>query len=1455
LAKGLEVTQEAPESIGTALKTVLARMRELSDYGSTLEDNTSVNKVESALAAVGVELRDTNGQFRDMEEIFNELGPQWDNLNTMQQQAIAQAVAGTRQQSRFLAIMQDWDRTIELSNAALDAEGATMYQHAQYAQSLEFSINKLQTAWQGFISSLTDSDLIRNVFSFVADVVSKFVDFISFLNEHTDGFVGTMATLTGAFALIASLVKQRLEVMKEEAIIRKAQVEDIQKQHAAEQANTEEMRKQVNLKKELSQLEDELKNKKSTAEFFKEGGEEFQIKKAQKAHAKDMKQRKKDVKELAKLQDKYNKSGQKDQKAKQKYEKKLGDFKKKEDVRLQKALEKQQAIKAEQKKKEEELKALSQDMTLSAEQRQQAELELKQKQDEILKTDQNINAIEKQKTDLAAATIETKTSELVIDETGAAVNTVDKEVEEEKTEEVVEQNVVKSAGVVIDETSNKTKQKGLGLSIKQRLEDTKDAIVKAAGAFAEAIKSLGVPAGPIVGAAIVAAIAGIIGVGIAAGVSSAAGSDKTAEKMSENQNKIYENKEKKTNIDSAVSEYEELQKKRVKTDEEIARMEEIEAQLAELDEDKFKGRTGKDLVDAAKAESLRLEEENQKLIKENMKNVKKGAKQTNDFGDRWLFGFDVRSQKEKNSDAVEFLTSDESRLALKQNAQLQVDSWVKSQGFDDAKAREVSQMSQAMYSTISDQDIKDLVEELGADGATKYLEEFALKAAESSSAIFDAANDDTLDSEQAFIAGIEEYNKQLAKAQAEGDEVMVDALTSQYTDYALLADSMEAVTNAMDSGLLTSSISTLASKFNELGFSAEGLSMILNSLTADEYGNISVEEVANWGEDKWSELATANGKNWNEMTDGEKQAFQNQIMDAVKDGAVSGMTRAQVGDVRAGMQSSAENTADIKASLASGEGLTQEQQEYMRDNYAELYGSKEYQEAMRTGNTAALVSMMEEAEAKEREKKAAGMDQMAQNEIDDFERQTGISYEDYLAGNTAGLTDTQLANAQQLAANIQYYKDSAQAVRDFKYEYEGLDELQQTVANNDAIISGLQEKIDKNGGVGTLADYEKMKEAAQSTAKIAEDNFNKTSNKMKDMFGDAYDAIVDIDEETGALTVNMAEYNKLSAAEKEMFDAQLATLQEQNDELQNQKQQLEEINQMQRDAQVEIQNQAIAAMQARLDAEYEATQKSLEKRQELYSKYFDALDAEEDTANYEADRQALLNKIASLSTATDSESLAKLKEAQEELAALDDEQLQSERDLRREAVEESFEKQGEELDAAYENAMADVQGMWEEFCTMAGEDQLALFQQYGEGFQEVTDLQKEMAMETLQATMDAIASYGYNTDRTDGEGHKYAEGGLVNYTGPAWVDGTPSKPEAFLDAVDTANIANLAQGLRAMMTGSFGVENSKDNNTVTINELNINVNGGADGQAIGQGAADGFMKAIRDLGININKQG
>lgn len=146
LTKGLETTREAPETMGTALKTIIARMRELGDYGETLEGDTDINNVESQLAYVDIALRNANGELRSTEEVLDELGKKWDTLDKNQQAAIAKALAGTRQQSRLIAMMDDYERVIELQEIAQRSAGATAAQAGVYLEGMEASLNKIQVA-------------------------------------------------------------------------------------------------------------------------------------------------------------------------------------------------------------------------------------------------------------------------------------------------------------------------------------------------------------------------------------------------------------------------------------------------------------------------------------------------------------------------------------------------------------------------------------------------------------------------------------------------------------------------------------------------------------------------------------------------------------------------------------------------------------------------------------------------------------------------------------------------------------------------------------------------------------------------------------------------------------------------------------------------------------------------------------------------------------------------------------------------------------------------------------------------------------------------------------------------------------------------------------------------------------------------------------------------------------
>ena len=192
LTKGLETTREAPETMGTALKTIIARMRELSDYGETLEGDTDINNVESQLSYVGIALRDTNGELRSTQDVLDELGRKWDTLNKNQQAAMAKALAGTRQQSRLIAMMDDYERVIELQEISQRSAGATAAQAGVYLEGIEASMNKIQVAWEKIIMSISDSEIIIDMFSFIGDSLDHIGDFLS-----TDfGIVAILTTIS-----------------------------------------------------------------------------------------------------------------------------------------------------------------------------------------------------------------------------------------------------------------------------------------------------------------------------------------------------------------------------------------------------------------------------------------------------------------------------------------------------------------------------------------------------------------------------------------------------------------------------------------------------------------------------------------------------------------------------------------------------------------------------------------------------------------------------------------------------------------------------------------------------------------------------------------------------------------------------------------------------------------------------------------------------------------------------------------------------------------------------------------------------------------------------------------------------------------------------------------------------------------------------------------------------------
>lgn len=172
-----EKTRLAPEVIGTAFNSILARMHSIKEKGYNEEDETQINDVAKALDKVNVALLDQDKSWRDASDIFADVAVQWDTLDAKTQAYIATVIAGARNQNVFLTLMNDMSkaaegnsRAVELYNGALNSAGTTAAKYAIWQESVAAAQGQLTAALQDFYA-LLNADWLKGFYSGMADLV------------------------------------------------------------------------------------------------------------------------------------------------------------------------------------------------------------------------------------------------------------------------------------------------------------------------------------------------------------------------------------------------------------------------------------------------------------------------------------------------------------------------------------------------------------------------------------------------------------------------------------------------------------------------------------------------------------------------------------------------------------------------------------------------------------------------------------------------------------------------------------------------------------------------------------------------------------------------------------------------------------------------------------------------------------------------------------------------------------------------------------------------------------------------------------------------------------------------------------------------------------------------------------------------------------------------------------
>lgn len=203
LATVTATTRQSADVVGTAFKTLFARIQDL-ELGKTLDDGTTLGKYSQALDAVGVSIKDADGGLRAMDDILDDLGEKWNSFDAEgnpliskdAKVALAQTVAGVRQYTQLIALMDKWDFMKENLETVRNATGTLTEQQKIYEESWEAANKRLKASFQGLYQDLIDDKFFIKFTDFLSDIVDgvdSFIDKIGGLKTLLIGILGVVS--------------------------------------------------------------------------------------------------------------------------------------------------------------------------------------------------------------------------------------------------------------------------------------------------------------------------------------------------------------------------------------------------------------------------------------------------------------------------------------------------------------------------------------------------------------------------------------------------------------------------------------------------------------------------------------------------------------------------------------------------------------------------------------------------------------------------------------------------------------------------------------------------------------------------------------------------------------------------------------------------------------------------------------------------------------------------------------------------------------------------------------------------------------------------------------------------------------------------------------------------------------------------------------------------------------
>lgn len=202
---GTAVTQRSGSEIARGLRTVLMNIRQIK--GETedgeLIDGESIAKASLALKEfAGINTME-NGELRKASDILGDLAAKWEDLDSVQQSAIAEALAGKRQANILTALMGNWDMYEKQMEEYATAAGTALKENEIYMDSWAAKSEQLKSKWTEFVSGFVNTDVIKGGLDGIIGILDVLDSGLGDALVSVGAFVAVFSGLAKVIPLIA----------------------------------------------------------------------------------------------------------------------------------------------------------------------------------------------------------------------------------------------------------------------------------------------------------------------------------------------------------------------------------------------------------------------------------------------------------------------------------------------------------------------------------------------------------------------------------------------------------------------------------------------------------------------------------------------------------------------------------------------------------------------------------------------------------------------------------------------------------------------------------------------------------------------------------------------------------------------------------------------------------------------------------------------------------------------------------------------------------------------------------------------------------------------------------------------------------------------------------------------------------------------------------------------------